>query len=165
MTQSAPQRETSRERITVHSDGKHRFGYIRDAGRGSRAEIHVRDDDGPLYQAVRAGFPLGVIDELPRKTFLSSADVSRLIINRRTATHRRNRNQPLTPEESERVVRILRAIELAFDAFGSEEKAQRWLRKPKRFLDGQAPLDALETETGGRIIHQKLIALRHDFAA
>lgn len=90
------------------------------------------------------------------KEGLTDKEVYALIIPRRTLTHRRSRDEALTQEETERAVRVARITALAEEVFGSDEKALRWLRKPKRRLEGRAPLDLLKTEPGGRIVEEML---------
>lgn len=41
-------------------------------------------------------------------------------------------------------------LELAIAAFGNRERAQRWLRRPRRDFGGLAPLEMLDTPAGAR---------------
>lgn len=50
-----------------------------------------------------------------------------------------------------------RAVEaLADQVFGNHEKALKWLHRPNKRLDGRAPVELLETESGADIVRQIL---------
>lgn len=46
--------------------------------------------------------------------------------------------------------RIAAATALALAAFGRQDKAMRWLRRPRREFGGVAPLEMLESAAGAR---------------
>lgn len=59
--------------------------------------------------------------------------------------------------------RTARLTALAVAAFGNEDKAMRWLRRPLREFGGVAPLDMVETEAAARQVELMLaqrLALR-----
>ena len=74
------------------------------------------------------------------------------MIPQRTRRHRAEKNQPLTIEESDRAVRLVRIQSLAEETFGDSGKANRWLRKELTELGGETPLTVAQTETGARVI-------------
>jgi putative toxin-antitoxin system antitoxin component (TIGR02293 family) len=74
------------------------------------------------------------------------------IISQRTRRRRAERNQPLTIEESDRAVRLVRIQSLAEETFGDTDKANRWLRKGLAQLGGETPLTVAQTEAGVRVI-------------
>ena len=88
-----------------------------------------------------------------------------LVLPRRTLAHRRARAEPLTAEESDRLVRVARLTALAETVFGEPERAWRWLRKPKHGQSGRAPLDQLATEAGARLVEDSLQRIDHGIAA
>jgi putative toxin-antitoxin system antitoxin component (TIGR02293 family) len=71
----------------------------------------------------------------------------------------------LTVEESDRAVRLLRIQSLAEEAFGSGEKANRWLRLGLAELSGEAPLSIAQTEAGARLIETILAKIAWGAAA
>jgi putative toxin-antitoxin system antitoxin component (TIGR02293 family) len=71
----------------------------------------------------------------------SDQEIGQFIIRERTQRHRKAKRQPLTIEESDRVVRLTRVQALTEDAFGDAEKANRWLRENLAILDGKTPLE------------------------
>jgi putative toxin-antitoxin system antitoxin component (TIGR02293 family) len=57
-----------------------------------------------------------------------------------------------------------RAIAKAIETFGTEEKAAAWLRRPTAVLDGHAPIERLDTETGCREVETALGRIAHGIA-
>jgi putative toxin-antitoxin system antitoxin component (TIGR02293 family) len=96
---------------------------------------------------------------------LSEQEIERLVIPRRTGRHRANKKQPLTVEESDRAVRLLRIQTIAENTFGNKEKASIWLRPPLSELNGETSLDMAQTETGARVIETILAKIAWGVAA
>jgi putative toxin-antitoxin system antitoxin component (TIGR02293 family) len=104
-----------------------------------------------LALAVRNRLPLAALKGLSRAG-LSEQEIEKYVIAQRTRRHRADKNQPLTVEESDRAVRLLRVQTLAEDSFADKEKANRWLRLASTELGGEAPLVVAQTEAGARVI-------------
>jgi putative toxin-antitoxin system antitoxin component (TIGR02293 family) len=118
-----------------------------------------------LAEAVRHGFLPAVTKELFDGSVLTKSDMERLVMPRRTLTHRIKKGERLTREESDRVARVARIVAMAEETFGNREKASRWLHKPKRGFGGQTPIDLLDTEEGARIVEDRLFRIAHGLAA
>ncbi|MCU7936081.1 MAG: DUF2384 domain-containing protein [Candidatus Thiodiazotropha sp. (ex Dulcina madagascariensis)] len=118
-----------------------------------------------LAEVVRLGFSPAVIDELFDGDILTKTDMKRLVMPRRTLTHRIKKGERLTREESDRVARIARIVAMAEETFGNREKASRWLHKPKQGYGGQTPIDLLDTEEGARVVEDRLFRIAHGLAA
>jgi putative toxin-antitoxin system antitoxin component (TIGR02293 family) len=117
-----------------------------------------------LAQAVRRRLPLVALKGLAAAG-LTEQEIERFVIPQRTRRHRTERKQPLTIEESDRAVRLLRVQTVAEEAFGGTEKAHRWLRRPLAELDGETPLDIAQTEAGARVIETILAKIAWGAAA
>lgn len=104
-----------------------------------------------LATAVRNRLPLIALKGLARAG-LSEQEIEQFVIPQRTRRHRAERDQPLTVDESDRAVRLLRIQTLAEDAFGDQEKANRWLRRPLTELRHETPLAVAQTEAGARVV-------------
>jgi putative toxin-antitoxin system antitoxin component (TIGR02293 family) len=104
-----------------------------------------------LALAVRNRLPLGTLKGLS-EAGLSEQEIERFVIPQRTRRHRADRKQPLTVDESDRAVRLLRVQTLAEETFGDKEKANRWLRHPLTELQGETSLAVAQTEAGARVI-------------
>ena len=86
----------------------------------------------------------------------SEAEIFALVVPKRTLARRQARKERLTVEETDKAVRLARVADLARRIFGDDMKAHRWLRKPKRHLDGATPLAFLASEAGARTVEQML---------
>jgi putative toxin-antitoxin system antitoxin component (TIGR02293 family) len=91
----------------------------------------------------------------------SPEEVSDLVVPKRTLARRAAQNEPLTVEETDKALRLVRVASLAESVFGEDEKAHRWLRKPKRALNGETPLSFLASEAGARVVEGMLLRIEH----
>ena len=87
---------------------------------------------------------------------LNRDEVHAVIIPARTLQHRRSRNERLTIEETDRVIRALRVFSAAEGVYESRERALQWLRRPHPRLGGRTPISLLKTDTGARIVEELL---------
>jgi putative toxin-antitoxin system antitoxin component (TIGR02293 family) len=132
---------------------------------GGRAALGEEiSSEADLARVVLQGIRLRVLDHVKRAGF-SEGEIERFIIPARTRRHRHAKKEPLTPGESDRVVRLTRMQAMAEDVFGDVEKANRWLREGLSILGGKAPLDLAQTEAGGRVVEQILAKIDWGAAA
>ena len=113
---------------------------------------------------VREGLPLAVVDQALADGRISLAELDRLALSRKTLTHRRGIGS-LTPDQSDRFSRLLRMIVQTEATFGDAGKAHTWLRRPTPLLDGESPLDRLDTDIGTRQVEAILGRIAHGLAA
>lgn len=108
-----------------------------------------------LAELVENGLPTENLNLLKAKglTFSEMGDV---VISPRTLKHRKARGENLSPEETERAIRVASIIRLAERVFGNPEKAMRWLRFANNRLGDRTPLSMLTTESGGRLVESML---------
>ena len=119
---------------------------------------------GRAVQAVREGLPVALVDELVAAGLVSAAELDALALPRKTLAHRRSIGH-LSPDQSDRLLRIIRVIQQARETFGDVDKAGRWLRRPSTVLEGEAPLRLLDTEIGARRVETLLLRIAHGIAA
>jgi putative toxin-antitoxin system antitoxin component (TIGR02293 family) len=112
---------------------------------------------------VRAGLPLDVVDNALVAGQVTMAELDRLVLPRKTLAHRRTMGN-LTPDQSDRITRLLRIIEESEATFGDRAKAHTWLRRPSALLDGEAPLDRLDTDIGTRQVEAILGRINYGLA-
>jgi putative toxin-antitoxin system antitoxin component (TIGR02293 family) len=117
-----------------------------------------------LALAVRRRLPLVALEGLSQAG-LTEQEIERFVIPQRTRRHRAEKKQPLTIEESDRAVRLLRIQTVAEDTLGSKEKAAIWLRRSLSELNGETPLDIAQTEAGARVIETILAKIAWGGAA
>lgn len=117
-----------------------------------------------LALAVRNRLPLNALKGLAQAG-MTEQEIELFVIPQRTRRHRAEKNQPLTIDESDRAVRLLRIQTIAEETFGNKEKANIWLRRPLAELHGETPLDLAQTEAGARVIETVLAAIAWGAAA
>ncbi|MCR3806872.1 DUF2384 domain-containing protein [Pseudomonas aeruginosa] len=62
----------------------------------------------------------------------------------------------LNPQQSTVAFQYAQVLEHATHAFGSQELAEDWLRKPSKFLDGLVPLDMIANAQGFQAVEDYL---------
>ena len=108
-----------------------------------------------LAEMVERGLPAQSVDFL-RSEGLTFSEVHDVVLPARTLKHRREKNQALSVEESDRTLRVARIMTLADQVFGNREKALRWLRRENQRLSSRNPLEMLRSEAGGDLVRQML---------
>ncbi len=88
--------------------------------------------------------------DLPFEQLAAKLSISRSTLQRRKAAGR------LSPDESDKVMRLSRLLEHATNVFGDIARARAWLKFPQRGLGGAIPLDYAETEVGAREVDDLL---------
>ena len=88
--------------------------------------------------------------DMPFEQLAAKLSISRSTLQRRKAAGR------LSPDESDKVMRLSRLLEHATNVFGDINKARTWLKFPQRGLGGAVPLDYAETEVGAREVDNLL---------
>jgi putative toxin-antitoxin system antitoxin component (TIGR02293 family) len=120
--------------------------------------------EADLARLVHRRIPLRAIAHLARGGF-SDREIQQLVIPERTQRHRRTRREPLTVEESDRLVRLARVQALAEDVFADATNANRWLRQGLGILGGRPPLEVARTDAGARVVEQVLAKIDWGAAA
>src|SRR5689334_23244456 len=101
-----------------------------------------------LVSEVKYGLPVSEVAVL-RETFaMTDADLApKLGMSIPTLYRRRQKNERLDPEASDKVVRLARLFGLAREFFeGDEEAARRWFLRPAAALGGEKPIEMAGTE-------------------
>jgi putative toxin-antitoxin system antitoxin component (TIGR02293 family) len=111
------------------------------------------------WEAVEKGVPLIVLEEFAAYAGFAVKDLLEVVIPARTLKHRRERREPLSLDESDRLARVARIYELSVRVFGDSEKARSWLTRPKLRFDARSPLSMVRTEAGGRRVEEWLIQI------
>ena len=88
--------------------------------------------------------------DLPFEQLAAKLSISRSTLQRRKAAGR------LSPDESDKVMRLSRLFEHAKKVFGNVEKARAWLKHPQYGLGNAVPLDYASTEIGAREVENLL---------
>jgi putative toxin-antitoxin system antitoxin component (TIGR02293 family) len=125
---------------------------------GGRKTLRQKiETSADLANATRAGLSVDSLDMLAQELSMPRAEVARLLgISERTLSRRVTSNSRLTAAESDRVVRLARILAQAKETLGDMEKAGRWLQTSNRALEGDKPIDRLDTDIGARSVEQVL---------
>jgi putative toxin-antitoxin system antitoxin component (TIGR02293 family) len=117
-----------------------------------------------MVNLVRRGLPVGAVQFVLDTGRLTLAELDLVVLPRKTLANRRKLGT-LTPEQSDRLVRVARVLAAAEETFGNQEKAAIWLRRPTAALDGERPLHLLDTDEGARAVETLLGRIGHGIAA
>jgi putative toxin-antitoxin system antitoxin component (TIGR02293 family) len=120
--------------------------------------LHPSRTERDLLDMVEHQLPASSINRL-LALGITRPEVDTLVIPLRTLQHRRSRREKLTVDESDRVLRIMRALSQTENLYGSRERALSWLRRPNPRLDGRAPLTLLKTDAGNRLVEELLVQI------
>ena len=106
---------------------------------------------------VRAGLPALVLDEAARVLGIAKSALTRATgIPVSTAGAQQRSGKPLSPEDSEKIMRVLRATRRAEEVFGDKNEGRGWLTSEVVALGGRRPLDLLDTQDGYELVQDEL---------
>ena len=115
-----------------------------------------------LIRQVEQGFSFKTILALEARSGIAVARLASVVgIPERTLA-RRKASGRLTPDESERLLRVSGVFEDALELFeGDVPAAVGWLTAPRKALGNQSPLDYSRTELGAREVENLIGRLQH----
>jgi putative toxin-antitoxin system antitoxin component (TIGR02293 family) len=108
------------------------------------------------WREIERGLPLSMLEEFSAYSGIAVKDLLAVVIPARTLKHRRQRQEPLSLDESDRLARVARLYELGVKVFADADKARRWMAKPKSRFGERSPLSMMHTELGGRSVEEML---------
>jgi len=116
-----------------------------------------------IHRLLRAGLPQKSLDHLVGEVGLFKGGRSfedAFGMTYRTYQRRRDSGtQPLSPEQSGKTWTFARVLAKATEVFGSQAAAEIWMSAPVMGLDGQVPLELLQTPAGVDLVDAFLIRL------
>lgn len=111
---------------------------------------------------IERGLPFCAIDRLAEASGMSYERIKKLARLTAATFARRRQAGKLSPEESERILRISRVFERAMDLFHADRGAARqWLDTPLPALGGRAPMDLSRSEVGAREVEDLIGRIQH----
>jgi putative toxin-antitoxin system antitoxin component (TIGR02293 family) len=111
------------------------------------------------WREIERGLPLSTLEEFSAYSGIAVKDLLEVVIPARTLKHRRQRQQPLNLDESDRLARVARIYELAVKVYGDREDGRKWLCGRKGRFDGRTALSMLNSEIGEYAVAEALIQL------
>lgn len=107
-------------------------------------------------QTVESGVSVATMAEFVAASGLRFGDIYDVVIPARTLKHRKARRESLSPDESDKLARLIRIYDHAVRVLGNQEKALHWLNKALKRFAGRSPLQMLRTEFGARMVEEML---------
>ena len=115
---------------------------------------------------VRAGLPYDELHRLAALLNLSQNEMASLLLISERTLARRRREGRFTQAESDRLVRLIRLVRQATDAFdGHLPEAVAWLTTPKTLLADETPVQHADTEPGLADVRDMLSVIQYNMAA
>lgn len=118
--------------------------------------IPIGASDQDIHELIEAGFLAASVKVLSDRGKLSVAGRDQ-IIPLKTLKKRLANGQRLTVNQSDRLFRVVHITAMAEVLFENDEKARRWLSKPKTRFSGKSPIAMLSTSPGTRQVEEVLI--------
>lgn len=116
---------------------------------GGRSVVGTPKSDFDFIKIIRAGLPSKVIANVVESSAISEDVIYKsLRIAKRTAARRKAAAATLKPAESELIYRFSKVVVTATAILGDRGKAREWLLTENRALDGNRPIDLLDTAIG-----------------
>ena len=109
-----------------------------------------------LIRQIQKGLRFSELETLQNSLHMPFEQLAAKLAISRSTLQRRKAAGRLSPDESDKVMRLSRLLEHATNVFGDVEKARVWLKFPQRGLGGAVPLDYAETEVGAREVDNLL---------
>jgi putative toxin-antitoxin system antitoxin component (TIGR02293 family) len=116
-----------------------------------------------LAEIANARVDVAVIDRLSARGL--KMDELSFIIPRRTLTHRRQHQERLSTDESDKAIRLAKILAQATATFGDSDKAMTWLRIGQARFGGKSALDMTSTEHGARLVEEALVQIDEGYFA
>jgi putative toxin-antitoxin system antitoxin component (TIGR02293 family) len=119
-------------------------------------------DTAALIRQIEEGLSFKAFERLGTHSGFSLTLLASIIgIPERTLARRKIQGR-LSPEESERLIRVARIFDETLELFeGDLSSAARWLTSPKKALDNHQPIQYLRTELGAREVENLLGRLEY----
>ena len=114
-----------------------------------------------LIDQIKSGLEVDTFGRLQTALGITAAELAAVIGLPPRTLARRKKQGRLSPEESERLVRVARLFEMAADVLGSGEEARRWMKAPRPALGDRTPLERADTELGAREVEDLLGRIAH----
>ena len=116
-------------------------------------------------ESIETGVPIAILTDFVAASGLTFKELYDVVIPARTLKHRKARKESLTPDESDKLARLIRVYDQAVRVFGDRENALHWLTESKRRFEERTPIQMLRTEFGARMVEEMLGQIDHGIFA
>ena len=111
------------------------------------------------WREIERGLPLSTLEEFSAYSGIAVKDLLEVVIPARTLKHRRQKQEPFSLDESDRLGRVARMYELAVKVYGDREDGRKWLCGRKHRFDDRTALEMLRSEAGEKAVKDFLIQI------
>ena len=112
-------------------------------------------------KAIKKGLPFNYFEQICKEVEIPESHLTSLIrISTRTLANRKKKGV-FSFTESERLFRIKRVYNIALKVFEDTDLTKKWFKNSLFYLQGQAPIDFLDTEIGAREVENLLGRVEH----
>jgi len=111
------------------------------------------------WREIERGLPLSILEEFSAYSGIAVKDLFGVVIPARTLKHRRQRQEPLNPDESDRLARVARVYDLAVKVYGDRDDGRKWLCGKKSRFDDRTALEMLRSDAGEKAVKDFLIQI------
>jgi putative toxin-antitoxin system antitoxin component (TIGR02293 family) len=119
-------------------------------------------DNVRMAAEVRDGLPVSAFYRLRNALGVSQEFLSQAVsIPSRTVMRRQAARKRFKPDESERILRLVRILLRAQQVLASADRAKAWMLAKNRALGGISPLDCAKSEPGAREVENILGRFEH----
>lgn len=125
-------------------------------------------DEAPsdAIRRTRRGFPVAAIHEVAVVLDISEQKLcDALRIRKPRMARTQSSDRQLTAEESDKLLRVLKALTRATNVLADEDSSRQWLCRAVRSLGGVKPLSLLDTGAGYSLVMDTLGRIEHGIAA
>jgi putative toxin-antitoxin system antitoxin component (TIGR02293 family) len=121
-----------------------------------------RFDWAGVIERIERGLPYSSLERLQKNTgFTTEQMIDLLQVPKRTLARRKAAGK-LSPEESDRLVRLARVYAKALHLFnGDPESTTAWLVHSQRAFDGVPPIEMIRTDVGAQEVETLVGQLEH----
>jgi putative toxin-antitoxin system antitoxin component (TIGR02293 family) len=111
------------------------------------------------WKTVEQGVPISALEAFAAYSGFAVKDLLEVVIPARTLKHRRQRQEPLSEIETERLRRVARIYDLTVKVYGNPESAREWLLHPMRRFEERTPMTLLRNQAGEEAVEEFLIQI------
>ncbi len=121
--------------------------------------------DFDLVALIRAGLTKKALDRMVQAYDITAIDMARILHVSDRTMRRYETESVLDPEQSERLIELAKLFAHGISVFGSNIRFRRWLHSEVFSLDGQKPIDLLDTSIGIGLVDDILGRIEYGIVA
>lgn len=119
------------------------------------------NDENYFIELIRKGVPKQAIDEIISKTGISEEEIASILHISRRTIQRKNPDEVLNPEQSERLIELARLFTKGTEVFGDLESVKEWMDSKILTLGNKKPKEFLDTSLGIMLLFDELGRIEH----